>query len=119
MGFVAFPLRLAGALMQRCQEPGAVLSLIEAMARTPHGSWRGNLSFGLRDYFAEARRRPELPQEAVHELNEVLADLGITSVKVVSIQLETSDRDEDCYSVVLSAAAGSPGRHALMVRRPA
>lgn len=111
MGFVAFPIRCREGFLQRCDEPHAILSLISVMARTPHGSWAGSRHFGLRDFFEQARQRPELPQLALHELNYALNDLGIRHYRVESIQRETpASAGEDVYAVVLAAADGRQHR---------
>ncbi|MGH9450180.1 MAG: hypothetical protein ACRD11_06505 [Terriglobia bacterium] len=102
MPFTAFPLRLERGFLKRCEEPEAILTLIRAMARTPHSSWSGSSHFGLRDLFEEARRRPGVAQFAVQELNLALQDLEITRFRVESITKESqADRDVDSYVVQL------------------
>lgn len=91
----------------------AVLSLIRLMANTPHGSWAGSPHFGLRDYFEQARTRPDLPQLAIQEANLALKDLGIVNIRVESIVKEPqADRDVDSYAVALvsTQAGAEPGK---------
>jgi len=88
----------------------ATLALIRVMAQTPHGSWQGCPHFGLRDFFEQARARPELPQLALEEANLALQDLGIAELRIQSIAKEPqSERDVDAYSVTLASrrAAGA------------
>ena len=58
------------------------------MGNTPHGSWAGCASFGLRELLEESKNRPERAQLALEELNRALASLGITHVRVERIQKE-------------------------------
>jgi hypothetical protein len=82
----------------------AVLSLIRVMAQTPHGSWEGCPHFGFRDYFEQARTRPDLPQQAMQEVNLALKDLGITDLQVAGIAKEPqANRDVDSYVVTLAS----------------
>jgi len=63
----------------RCPDRLAIEKLLaEIMARSPHGKWAGSPHFGLRDFLEDARSRPERLQEAVLELNQAFADLGMT-----------------------------------------
>lgn len=118
MSFVAFPLRLGGAFLRRCEEPDAIASLVSVMARTPHGSWAGGRHFGLRDFFEEARLRPALPQLAVKELNLALQDLGITNYRVESIARETqTDCDVDSYVLELVPTKGGGQTQSLRLLR--
>jgi hypothetical protein len=118
MGYLAFPLRFRGSLLQRCDPVEAVVFLVESMARTPHGSWAGSESFGVRDLLAEAPRRPDVLKETVREMNRALADLGIDMVKVDSIQLESGPTGESRYLITLSSAAGPARTHSLRVKQP-
>jgi len=62
----------------RCGDRQALEQLLaDIMARTPHGKWAGSRHFGLRDFLEDARARPERLQEAVLELNQAFADLGM------------------------------------------
>ena len=80
------------------------------MAVTPHGSWEGCPHFGLRDFFENARVRPELPQQAMQEMNLALKDLGITDLQVSAITKEAQkNRDVDSYVVTL-ASTRDPGK---------
>jgi len=74
------------------------------MANTPHGSWEGCPHFGLRDFFEQARARPDLPQTAIQELNLALNDLGIAGYRVESISRDPKvNRDVDEYSIKLAS----------------
>jgi hypothetical protein len=108
MSFIAFPLRLNKSFLQRCDEVDAILALIRVMAVTPNGSWAGSRHFGLRDLFEQARMHPELPAQAVQEVNRALEDLGITHYRVQAIVKDPqAKQDEDSYTVTLiSSDAG-------------
>ena len=103
MNFLAFPLRLAGAFLKRTGEPEAVLQLIALMARTPSGSWPGCRTFGVRDLFEGMRLRPERLSHLTDTINTTLADLGITTFRVVGITKEPGEKaDVDVYSVTIA-----------------
>lgn len=105
MSFIAFPLRLNNSFLRRSEEVDAILSLIRVMATTPHGSWAGTRHFGIRDLFEQGRVRPELPAQAMQEINRALEDLGITHYRVQSIAKEPqAKQDEDSYVVTLASA---------------
>lgn len=107
MSFVAFPVRLENGFLRRFDEPSAVLSLIEIMARTPHGSWGGSMHFGLRDYIQGAAGRPEATKMALDEMNRALADLGIDKYRVESIVREAGAAGgSDVYAISLSSSDG-------------
>jgi uncharacterized protein YjiS (DUF1127 family) len=109
MLFVSFPLRLDNAFLRRCEEAEGIVALVRLMATTPHGSWAFCPSFGVRDYFEQARVKPDLPRLAVAEINRSLEDLGITRYKVQSIASEPQpNRDVDSYVVTLVDSAGEP-----------
>ena len=111
MSFIAFPLRLEGGLLTRCGEPEAIVALVQAMARTPGGSWSGSTHFGLRDLLEDVRRRPALVPSLVAKLNEALIDLGVTNYRVVNMEREPSaSRDIDAYVLTLVPAAGGEGQ---------
>lgn len=104
MSFVAFPMRLENGFLRRFDEPSAILSLIEIMARTPHGSWGGGIHFGLREHLAGAAGRPGLAKAALDELNQALADLGIGIYKVDSIVREMAAAPgADVYAISLKS----------------
>jgi hypothetical protein len=85
--------------LRRSDEVQAVLALIRVMANTPHGSWEGCPHFGLRDFFENAKIRPDLPH-AIQEMNLALSDLGIVGLRVESITKGPHEnRDVDSYSV--------------------
>ena len=84
-----------------------MVGLLRVMAATPHGSWAGCPHFGMRDFFEQARLRPELVQTALREANLALEDLGIASFRLDSISKEAQrDRDVDEYNVTLLLADG-------------
>ena len=110
MPCIAFPLRLEGGLLKRCSEQEAIAAVVEAMARTPGGSWAGSSSFGLRDLLEEARFRPLVIPSLVSRLNRGLADLGLTSYRVEVMEREPSaTRGVDSYVLTLAPEVGGPG----------
>jgi hypothetical protein len=114
MSCTAFPLRLRGSFLDRCDQARAVLSLAEIMARTSHGSWPGSGHFGLREFFEMARLRAELPGAAVLEGNLALHELGITGFRIESIEREDPvHRDEDRYVITLISKEQQLYRHPL------
>ena len=118
MAFLAFPLRLKGGFLKHCEEAEAIVSLVGVMARTPHGSWMGSSHFGLREFFEEARVRPELPQLALQELNLALQDLGIVHYRVESVAKQAQEnRDVDSYVLTLASTEESDRRHVLPLER--
>jgi len=109
MTFIAFPLRLERGLLKRCDEPEAIVLLVRAMARTPHGSWIGSSHFGLRDFFEGARTRLSPVQTAIEELNLALWDLGITHYRVRAATRERSSQiGADSYFLTLVPVEGGP-----------
>jgi hypothetical protein len=107
MSFIGFPVRLENGFLKRFDEPSAIVSLIEMMARTPHGSWGGSRHFGFRDYVQRSEGRPELARIALDELNRALLDLGIQKYKVESITRESAKGQEsDVFSIHLSSSDG-------------
>jgi hypothetical protein len=88
MSFVAFPMRLEKGFLRRVDGPSAVLALVEAMARTPHGSWPGSVRFGLRDYLEGTGARSVGNKTALDEMNAALDDLGIHNYRVESLTRE-------------------------------
>ena len=110
MSFIAFPLRLQNGLLKRAGEADAIVALIQAMARTPGGSWPGSPPFGLRDLLEDVRRRPALLPNAVAKLNSALADLGVTNYRVAALEREPATlRDVDSFVLTLVPAAGGEG----------
>jgi len=94
--------------LRRTDEVQAILDLIRVMATTAHGSWKGCPHFGLRDFFEQARVRPDLPQLAIQEVNLALKDLGISNIQVQKIVKEAqSNRDIDSYAVTLVSTSGA------------
>jgi hypothetical protein len=102
---IAFPLRLQQGLLQKTDDQGAYLTLLEIMARTPRGSWHGHPLFGFHEFFAEVTKeglspesRIRIAEKAANEINTVLADLGLTRYRVDSLlpdALEPTMRDAD------------------------
>ena len=106
MQFLSFPLRIEKAFLARCDEREAVLQLVRAMARTPHGSWKDCPSFGVRDLFEQARNHRELTETAVRQMNAALDDLGVTAFRVAAIRAETApEAEEQAYVVELTDTA--------------
>jgi hypothetical protein len=107
---IAFPLRFEGGLLRRSSEAQAVVALVEAMARTPSGSWAGSSTFGLRDLLEDARLRPTVVPTMVAKLNLALTELGITSYRVEAMNREPSvSRGVESYALTLVPAAGGQG----------
>ena len=110
MSFLAFPLRFERGFFNRCSREEAIVSLVSVMAKTPHGSWVGSPHFGLREYFEEARAHPELPVQALQELNHALRDLGIVDYRVEEISKESpvsAETDSYVLKIVSNAEGGS------------
>jgi len=64
--------------LAQCQEEEALTILLERiLIRSPHGKWCGSEHFGLRDFFEDARSKPERLIEARKELNATLEELGM------------------------------------------
>jgi hypothetical protein len=116
MGCVAFPLRLKEHLVDRCDPAEAVIALLGIMARTPQGSWRGSQSFGLRELLTAARDRRGLLPEVALEANRALADLGLGSIAIESIELEGIAGGEASWTVILSTGSGAPSSYSLKLR---
>ena len=114
MNFLAFPLRLEGAYLQRTGEPEAVLQLIGLMARTPSGSWPGCRTFGVRDLFEGMRLRPERLAQVTESINTTLTDLGITNFRLSGITKESPESaDIDTYSLTLVDTANPDRKYSL------
>ena len=79
-------MRFRGGFLVRSTEPEAIVSLFRMLGGTPHGSWAGCPSFGLRDFLEDTRVRPEQLQRAVEQANQALEDLGILHFRVQSIR---------------------------------
>src|SRR5215469_14238143 len=105
MGCVAFPLRLKENLIDRCDPAEAVIALLGIMARTPRGSWRGSQSFGLRELLTAARDGRGLLPELALDANRALADLGLGSIAIESIELEGIAGGEASWTVFLSTGS--------------
>ncbi|HUG80902.1 MAG TPA: hypothetical protein VML01_04515 [Bryobacterales bacterium] len=106
MSFIAFPLRLKKAFLDKCDEREAILRLVRIMAQTPNGSWSGDKHFGVRNFFEfeHARRRREASREACEEINKALLDLDITHYRVESLVKEAqTEQDVDSYVVTLAS----------------
>jgi hypothetical protein len=104
---LAYPLRLKDGLLSRCNEPQAIVALVQAMARTPAPGWAGSSNFGLRDLLEDARRRPALLSSVAAKLNLAFGELGVKSYRVEAIEHEASiQRGVDSYVLTLAPAAG-------------
>jgi hypothetical protein len=107
MAFIAAPIRLQGGLLKRCDEFEAIRALVQAMARTPSGSWKVSPHFGVRDFLVDSRRRPRPMQTLVAELNLTLQDLSITRYRVEAATREVpGQRDVDSYVLTLVPVEG-------------
>jgi hypothetical protein len=113
MSYIAFPLRLRGQLLARCDFAEALVALLGIMARTPRGSWRGLPAFGLRELLAESPKRRELLRQAVLEANAALAELGVEGIAVESIELDSVEGGESSYTVALASEQGANRAHSL------
>lgn len=114
MSFLAFPLRVERGFLKRCSRADAIVLLLSVMAKTPHGSWIGSPHFGLREYFEEARAHPELPAQAIEELNLALRDLGILDYRVQEISKESSvSAETDSYVLKILSSADGCSSHSL------
>lgn len=100
---LSFPIRLReGGFLERCEEPEAILSLLELMAATPGGSWAACPSFGLRDLLESGRQRDDVPRLAAERANLALAELGLHNFRVGEFVREPGQRPElNVYTVTL------------------
>lgn len=106
MANLAFPLKLERSFLARCDKRESVIQILRLMAQTPHGSWKGCPSFGLRNLFEDARRTAEAPRKAIDAINESLADLGVEGWRVAAIEADNSpDQETRSYSVVVESTA--------------
>jgi hypothetical protein len=91
-----------GGYLQRTEEPGALLALLQMMAATAGGTWAACPNFGLRDLLEAGHQRADTPRLATERANQALADLDIHDFRVEEIVRETSQRiDLDIYTVTL------------------
>jgi len=110
---------LQGSFLKRTDEPEAVLRLIEMMARTPGGSWKGCRAFGVRDLFEGMRLRPDGLKQAEQAINSTLKDLGITHYRLESIRRDQSpNADVDVYSVTIVSTLEPDHKYTSSVARP-
>lgn len=110
---IAFPLRTQQGLLQKTDEREAYLMLLEIMARTPRGSWAGHSLFGFQEFFPEVTResltpeaRSRITDKTVHEINAVLADLGLTRYRVDSLVLEPLQPQQASWAAGMSGRQG-------------
>ena len=96
---IVFPFRLEQGLLRKTDEREAYLMLLEIMARTPQGSWSGHPLFGFREFFPEATKeglttemRRRIAEKTVHEINAVLADLGLVRYRVDSLGVDQAQK---------------------------
>ena len=104
MANLSFPLKLERNFLSRCDKREAVIQTLRLMAQTPHGSWKGCPSFGLRNLFEDARRVTEAPRRAVEAINRSLEDLGIEGWRVSGIESDNNPFAETrSYSVIVES----------------
>jgi hypothetical protein len=88
--------------LERCEEPAAILSLLQVMAATPGGSWAACPAFGLRDLLESGRQRDDVPRLAAERANLALAELGLHNFRVEEFVREPGQRqDLNVYTVTL------------------
>jgi hypothetical protein len=80
------------------------------MANTPHGSWAGCPSFGLRDLLEQGQMRAAVIAVAVKEINLALEDLGVTNFRVEAITRDSAPGAEVGQWTILLASTTEPGR---------
>ena len=85
--------------LTQCTEEEALAALGRILVRSPYGRWGGSRHFGLRDFFEDARRKPECLEKARDELNAALSELGMVC-RVESIEREPGTSDETTALVV-------------------
>lgn len=96
-----------------------MLRLIEMMARTPRGSWKGCPSFGVRDLLEGMRLRPDGLRQAEQAINDALKDLGILHYRLESMRREPGPNpDVDTYAVTIAAVAEPERKYSTSVARP-
>jgi hypothetical protein len=89
MGFVVFPLQIAGGQLDRTASPRESLeSLMLLMASTPAHGWRGAADFGLRELLAEMQHKADARTLAIKRANQALRELGIEWATVQGIASE-------------------------------
>jgi hypothetical protein len=85
--------------LTQCSEEEALAALGRILVRSPYGKWSGSRHFGLRDFFEDARRKPECLEKARDELNAALSELGI-ACRVESIEREPGPNEDTMALVV-------------------
>ena len=106
MQSIAFPMRLGeNGLLRREEGTASLVALLQVMARTPQGSWRGCPGFGLRDLFEQQRQRADTARLMQQRINQTLAELGIGRLVAVEVVRELSPgRETDTYAITLEGA---------------
>ncbi len=108
MANLAFPLKLERSFLARCDQRESVVQLLRLMAQTPHGSWKGCPSFGLRNLFEDARSTVEAPRKALEAINRALEDLGVEGWRVSAIESDNGPHAETRgYSVIVESTVDS------------
>lgn len=93
-------------LLRRDEGGGALIALLQMMARTPAGSWEACPSFGLRDLFENGRLRADAARSAQDRMNTALQDLGLEHFTVTDVVRELSaQRETDTYSITVENTA--------------
>lgn len=107
MQSLAIPLRLQeNGLLRREDGTRSLLAFLDAMARTPQGSWKACPVFGLRDLFEGVRQRADLARLALDRINDSFKDLGMTDYVATEVIRELSgNRETDTYSITLEHTA--------------
>ena len=103
MQTLAIPLLLQeNGLLRRNDGTRSLLAFLDAMARTPQGSWKACPVFGLRDLFEGGRQRADLERMALERINRSFQDLGMTEYVATEVVRELSgNRETDTYSITL------------------
>ncbi len=103
MQTLAIPLSLQeNGLLGRVDGTRSLLAFLDAMARTPQGSWKACPAFGLRDLFEGGHQRADLARLALDRINGSFQELGMTEYVAIEVVRELSaNRETDAYSITL------------------
>lgn len=103
MDCLAIPLRVddRGQLV-RAGRVDVLAGLLQAMFRTPAGTWAPDPEFGLRDSL-EGKWNVSLPQRHIDSANRSLQKLGCADFKILSIDRNGADEfGQTSYRVVVT-----------------